>query len=288
MTSNERLRDALTQGCLTLEQLRFSLGTVGMSAANSLKASLGIEKQGADKIGLYRLENITDPEIRKEFEANLAGYSKIFKGAGITMPTPEEMKAGGIDWRRLAELQKTHPNYDLVVAPLTMGAELLREMVNAVADDSSIPNNPFSGEYSLEIDVGFYGVWSKDMKDTRSKWQLPTCQGGRNRNGKPLTWTAFLIPSGDKPQDLGITYEQAKQQGIKLPPIAGYIAYQLKRICQGESPIKTGIRVEGGSHKWRGYSGFPSVYWHPDNACICIKYYYPFSEGRLNVLSPVG
>ena len=113
-------------------------GSAALFGALDGAVSEAMERGG---VGFNGLENrIANPEIRELFERDLEDYETIFAGAGIDMPTPAELARGGIDFGRLAELKEKLPDHDLVVAPLVLPINTVRQLVSAVAQDKTVPN----------------------------------------------------------------------------------------------------------------------------------------------------
>lgn len=120
-------------------------GSAALFGALDGAVSEAMERGG---VGFNGLENrIANPEIRELFERDLEDYETIFAGAGIDMPTPAELARGGIDFGRLAEMKEERPDYDLVVAPLTLPLDTLGQLVSTVAQDETVAENPFKADY---------------------------------------------------------------------------------------------------------------------------------------------
>lgn len=297
MTSLDRLRQAMSPGengrspVLSSEAVKASLGEYGLSAADQLLSSAGFGVEiNSDKSSL---ESITSPEIRAEFENDYATYEQIFAGAGVMMPTAERLAAAGIDWAHLAELKEQHPRHELVVAPLTMKLDNLRQMVSAVTNDQSIPNNPLkkykrtkTGGDGLWINYDIVNNWDGIMARSTSEWQLPTATLDNSK-----IWTAYLMPSQDKPENLSMSYQQVKELGLTTITIPGYIAYQMKRIKQWQPPIGqiTWTWALGEYTDSDGDVCAPFVNWLPVTGRVRVGWYrVDDSLGRLGVRSPVG
>ena len=190
------------------------------------------------EVGFNGLENrIANPEIRELFERDLEGYETIFAGAGMKMPTPAELAQGGIDFGRLAELKEKLPDHDLVVAPLVLPINTMRQLVSAVAQDKTVPNNPLGivQTQTREKSDGLFAesevadCWDRMINDTVAYWGLPIVEDD-------YKWTAFLLLNNDD-RDRLIPYEQAMKEGRMPTPVTSYIAYQLYRIHQAMSPM---------------------------------------------------
>lgn len=190
------------------------------------------------EVGFNGLENrIANPEIRELFKRDLEGYRTVFAGAGIDMPTPAELAQGGIDFGRLAELKEKLPDHDLVVAPLVLPINTVRQLVSAVAQDKTVPNNPLGivQTQTREKSDGLFAesevadCWDRMINDTVAYWGLPIVEDD-------YKWTAFLLLNNDD-QDRLIPYEQAMKEGRMPTPVTSYIAYQLYRIHQAMSPM---------------------------------------------------
>ena len=190
------------------------------------------------EVGFNGLENrIANPEIRELFKRDLEGYRTVFAGAGIKMPTPAELAQGGIDFGRLAELKEKLPDHDLVVAPLVLPINTVRQLVSAVAQDKTVPNNPLGivQTQTREKSDGLFAesevadCWDRMINDTVAYWGLPIVEDD-------YKWTAFLLLNNDD-RDRLIPYEQAMKEGRMPTPVTSYIAYQLYRIHQAMSPM---------------------------------------------------
>lgn len=210
-------------------------GSAALFGALDGAVSEAMERGG---VGFNGLENrIANPEIRELFERDLEGYETIFAGAGIDMPTPAELARGGIDFGRLAELKEKLPDHDLVVAPLVLPINTVRQLVSAVAQDKTVPNNPLGivQTQTREKSDGLFAesevadCWDRMINDTVAYWGLPIVEDD-------YKWTAFLLLNNDD-QDRLIPYEQAMKEGRMPTPVTSYIAYQLYRIHQAMSPM---------------------------------------------------
>lgn len=182
------------------------------------------------RVGFGALEGITDLEIKKLFERDIKDYKAIFAGAGIDMPTPAEFAQGGIDFRHLAELKEERPDYDLVVAPLTLPLGAMCQFVSrAYKPKPNIKSTRYASRLFVDDEVA--DDWKGIMKGTMNDWQLPVV--GDNK------WTAFMLFNREQPQDRGLSYDQTKRLKA-IVPVVGYAAYQMHRIRQGMSPVDTG------------------------------------------------
>lgn len=221
MTSRSRLSEAMAPGekdrppILSPNMIKASLGDVSCSAAARFLESLGTTTPGDG------LDSVINPDIRKLFEQDLAIYRHIFGRIGINMPTPAELAQADIDFGRLAELKETRPNHALVVAPLAMSLEKTRDLIY----DPSLHNGN-----GLSVNYGVSESWNQITESALANWRLPVT----NDDNK---WTAFLIPCGDKPEHLNISYAEMKRQNKTTMPLIGYIAYQMHRIYQNKQPI---------------------------------------------------
>lgn len=210
-------------------------GSAALFGALDGAVSEAMERGG---VGFNGLENrIANPEIRELFERDLEDYKTIFAGAGIDMPTPAELARGGIDFGRLAEMKEERPDYDLVVAPLVLPINTVRQLVSSVAQDKTVPNNPLGivQTQTREKSDGLFAesevadCWDRMINDTVAYWGLPIVEDD-------YKWTAFLLLNNDD-RDRLIPYEQAMKEGRMPTPVTSYIAYQLHRIHQAMSPM---------------------------------------------------
>lgn len=221
MTSRSRLREAMAPGekgrppILSPNMVKVSLGDVSCSAAARLLESLGTTTPGDG------LDSVINPDIRKLFEQDLAIYRHIFDRIGINMPTPAELAQADIDFGRLAELKETRPNHALVVTPLAMSLKKTRDLIY----DPSLQNSN-----RMSVNYGVSENWGQITESTLANWRLPVT----NDDNK---WTAFLMPCGDEPEHLNISYAGMKRQNKTTMPLIGYIAYQMHRIYQNKQPI---------------------------------------------------
>ena len=248
MTSLDRLRQAIISGengrspVLPSETLKASLGGYGVSAAEQLLSSAGvgveINSDGSS------LEYITNPEIRAEFEKDLADYEALYAAAGITMPAVEQMEKAGISLTNLAELKEQHPEHELVFAPLIADIPTMRNIASVVTNNQSIPNNPLKKYSQTKADSD--GLWIH--KTVVDNWHTIMANTTRDylASGMPTVslntgeiWTAYLMSSQNMPDNLNMSYRQMKQKGLTAITIPGYISYQMKRIQQGQKPIDT-------------------------------------------------
>lgn len=208
-------------------------GSAALFGALDGAVSEAREKGGAG----FDLDGVTNPEIRELFKRDLEGYRTVFAGAGIKMPTPAELAQGGIDFGRLAELKEKLPDHDLVVAPLVLPINTVRQLVSAVAQDKTVPNNPLGivQTQTREKSDGLFAesevadCWDRMINDTVAYWGLPIVEDD-------YKWTAFLLLNNDD-RDRLIPYEQAMKEGRMPTPVTSYIAYQLYRIRQAMSPM---------------------------------------------------
>lgn len=229
MTSRSRLREAMAPGekgrppILSPNMVKVSLGDVSCSAAARLLESLGTTTPGDG------LDSVINPDIRKLFEQDLAIYRHIFGGIGINMPTPAELAQANIDFGHLAELKETRPNHALVVAPLAMSLEKTRDLIAAVSYDPSLQDIRINSD-GLSVNYVIAKNWDQIIGNTVANWRLPAT----NDDNK---WTALLMPCGDEPEHLNISYAEMKRQNKTTIPLTGYIAYQMHRIYQNKQPI---------------------------------------------------
>lgn len=221
MTSRSRLREAMAPGengrppILSPNMIKASLGNVGCSAAARFLENLGTTTPSD------RLDSVTNPDTRELFKQDLAIYRHIFGRIGINMPTPAELAQADIDFGRLAELKETRPNHALVVAPLAISLEKTRDLIY----DPSLQNSD-----RMSVNYGVSESWGQITESTLANWRLPVT----NDDNK---WTAFLMPCGDEPEHLNISYAGMKRQNKTTMPLIGYIAYQMHRIYQNKQPI---------------------------------------------------
>lgn len=292
--------EASQQACTVARELA---STALGDTANpvNLLAQVTAEKRRAGELpGQSGLDVILDSETRTRFKKDYAAYERIFAGGGITMPTPEELSGGGIDWARLAELKETHPNHNLVVAPLTLPLEQLRQIVSGVTKDSTIPGNPLKKHETTATDSDGLWVselvsanWNSIMAATIKEWQLPTATlaPAGAPEAPPLQWTAFLLPSNSRPERTKISLDHIRQEGASATSIVGYIAYQMNRIRQGLSPVddSTYTWAAGGFAGVKGAAQAPFVYWLSDLGRVRVSQLgVGDSDGDLGVRSPVG
>ena len=210
-----------------------SLGAASLHTLDT--AVVRAREQGM--VGFNGLDGITNLETRELFKRDLEDYKTIFAGAGIDMPTPDELAQGGIDFGRLAELKEELPDHDLVVAPLVLPINTVRQLVSAVAQDKTVPNNPLGivQTQTREKSDGLFAesevanCWDRMINNTVAYWGLPIVEDD-------YKWTAFLLLNNDD-QDRLIPYEQAMKEGRMPTPVTSYVAYQLHRIHQAMSPM---------------------------------------------------
>ena len=220
--------------------------SLGAASLHTLDAAV-VRAREQGVAGFNGLDGITNLETRELFKRDLEDYKTIFAGAGIDMPTPAELAQGGIDFRHLAELKEILPDYDLVVAPLTLSLDSVHQLVSTVARDTTITKNPLKGGYSsselsgdgLIIAHGVADNWDRAMASTTQDWQL----SATNHEHK---WTAFLLPNNEETlEDSSLSLIEATQEDRKTIPVSSYIAYQLCRIRRGTSPL---------SSYWKGWA----------------------------------
>lgn len=302
MTSLDRLRQAMNPGendrppALLPETVRDSLGQYGLSAAERLLNTRSEVKGTIEN----DLDRTTNSEIQAQLKEGLKVYEKIFAGAGIKVPTPGELSAAGIDWAHLADLKKTHPDYELVVAPLTMELDDLRKIVAGVANDKTIPNNPLMKRKQLKTNSGGLYIakeivdnWDKIMTATIRDWKLPVAMFNKGES-----WVACLMSNQERLKHPCTSYEQLKQQGLSVPTIPVCIANQTRRILQGLPPTddiawtwaigELDARVYYSDNKLRACA--PVVRWSPNGGQIDIVWDEVNNNSRddLGVRSPIG
>ena len=172
-----------------------------------------------------------DAAVATARERGAAGFD------GLNGITPAELAEGGIDFGRLAELKEELPDHDLVVAPLVLPINTVRQLVSAVAQDKTVPNNPLGivQTQTREKSDGLFAesevtdCWDRMINNTVAYWGLPIVEDD-------YKWTAFLLLNNDD-QDRLIPYEQAMKEGRMPTPVTSYVAYQLHRIHQAMSPM---------------------------------------------------
>lgn len=210
--------------------------SLGAASLHTLDAAV-VRAREQGMVGFNGLDGITNLETRELFKRDLEDYKTIFAGAGIDMPTPDELAQGGIDFGRLAELKEELPDHDLVVAPLVLPINTVRQLVSAVAQDKTVPNNPLGivQTQTREKSDGLFAesevanCWDRMINNTVAYWGLPIVEDD-------YKWTAFLLLNNDD-QDRLIPYEQAMKEGRMPTPVTSYVAYQLHRIHQAMSPM---------------------------------------------------
>lgn len=288
MTSRSRLREAMAPGengrppILSPNMIKSSLGDVSCNAAARFLESLGTTTPGDG------LDSVINPDIRKLFEQDLAIYRHIFGRIGINMPTPAELAQADIDFGHLAELKETRPNHALVVAPLVMSLEKTGKLISEVAHDPYLQEKcTATGINSNELGV-FYAVvesWDQIVRDTAANWQLPTT----NDDNK---WTAFLMPCGDEPEHLNISYDEMKRQNKTTMPLIGYIAYQTHRIYHGKQPIDSetlSLAADEFIHVISERRVVPTVRWSVRDECLeinCTR--LDSTKDNMGIRPPIG
>lgn len=220
-----------------------NLGSTSVSASiiGALDAAVGKYRKRKEKLGFGALDQIDNPEIRELFKREFEDYGEIFAGAGIKVPTPDYIASRGINFKRLAEMKEDLPDYDLVVAPLTMSLDLVYELVNAVANDTTIRNNPLgmANKRATRKTNGLYvGLsaddWHFGMMEASLRWRMSSTSDCSFSDDLG-SWTVFLMPNGDKLDDLP-DYDLQILQSVH---VIGYITYQLHRIRQGVGLLDT-------------------------------------------------
>jgi hypothetical protein len=220
--------------------------SLGAASLHTLDAAV-VRAREQGVAGFNGLDGITNLETRELFKRDLEDYETIFAGAGIDMPTPAELAEGGIDFRHLAELKETLPDHDLVVTPLTLPLESVRQLVSTVARDTTITKNPLKGGYSSSGSSGDGLIiareaadnWDRAMASTVHDWQL-------SATNHEYKWTAFLLPNNEKTlEDDSLSLVETRREDRNIIPVSGYIAYQLCRIRRGTLPL---------TNYWRGWA----------------------------------
>lgn len=206
-------------------------------------------------IGFGALEVIANPEIKELFERDIKDYKAIFTKAGIDVPTPDELAQGGIDFGWLAELKRMWPEYDLVVAPLTLPLDTFERIEGDRYIEGAVVSN-----------------WASIMKDTVDNWRLTAV--GDNR------WTAFMLSNNEEPGECGLSYDQITRYGSAVP-IVCYTAYQVHRIRQGISPVDINVRSWAAGRFIVGNDTYaPCIGWEiGPGDCMMAVDYYNASEG---------
>ena len=102
-------------------------------------------------------------------------------------------------------------------------------------------------------------------------------------------WTAFLLPGGAKPENLGASYIQIKQQCLMTTPIVGFIAYLMHCIRQGLPLVDTNIYTwaEGEFTDAKGAARAPSVLWDADFGWVFVSCGYIGDLYYSGVRSPI-
>lgn len=279
---------------LSNEDVR-SMGAAAINPFASLDGMVA-ESKSRGEFALSGLDTISSHEIREEFKRDLASYEQLYTAAGITMPTVGQMEKAGISFARFAELKEQHPGYELVFTPLIADIPTLRNIASAVTNDQTIPNNPLKKYPQTTTDSD--GLWISET--VINNWQTIMANTTRDylASGMPTvsinngeTWTAYLIPSQDKPDNLKMSYQQMKQQGLTTITIPGYIIYQMKRIHQGQKPIdpSTYTWALGEFTNSNGDACAPSVSWFSVTGRVYVRWdKVGFSNDSLGVRSPVG
>lgn len=284
MTSRSRLREAMAPGengrppILSPNMIKASLGNVGCSAAARFLENLGTTTPDDG------LDGVINPDIRKLFERDLAIYRHIFGRIGINTPTPAELAQANIDFGHLAELKETRPNHALVVAPLAMSLEKTRDLISAVSYDPSLQDIRINSD-GLSVNYAIANNWDQIIGNTVANWRIPAT----NDDNK---WTAFLMPCGDEPEHLNISYAEMKRQNKTTIPLIGYIAYQMHRIYQNKQPIdsETQSLVTGEFINMVNVMRVvPTVYWSTSHKSLEIGWASPNTTiSSIGVRPPIG
>ena len=150
-----------------------NLGSTSVSASTleALDAAVDKDRKRKEKMGFGALDQIDNPEIRELFKREFEDYGEIFAGAGVKVPTPDYIASRGINFKRLAKMKEDLPDYDLVVAPLAMSLDLVYELVDAVANDTTIRNNPLRKYNGLYVDLSA-DDWHWAMLAAEVRWRL--------------------------------------------------------------------------------------------------------------------
>lgn len=212
-----------------------NLGSTSVSASTleALDAAVDKDRKRKEELGFGVLDQIDNPEIRELFKREFEDYGKIFAGAGVKVPMPDYIASRGINFKRLAKMKEDLPDYDLVVAPLVMSLDLVYELVDAVANDTTIRNNPLRKYNGLYVDLSA-DDWHWAMLAAEVRWRLSSTNDHSYVDDLG-SWTVFLMPNGDNLDDLP-DYDIQILQSVH---VIGYIAYQLHRIRQGMRLLDT-------------------------------------------------
>ena len=198
--SLDRLKQATQSGLLSPEQIRASLGKVGLSPATRLLE--------ADRVPSTGLEVIAVPERRLAFELAFKFSKKIAGYIDLPAPTPEAMAEAGVDFAYLAK----YPG-NIVLAPHGLGLGNWQAIYIKATADQTIPNNPLKAKKNGH---GLY-VWdsAKNNWPTFDKAPTVTTTPGRATlpnlivtapDGTTVTWTIRIIPGKQTPDHLGADY----------------------------------------------------------------------------------
>ncbi len=265
--------------------------SLGAASLHTLDAAV-VRAREQGVAGFNGLDGITNLETRELFKRDLEDYKTIFAGAGIDMPTPAELAQGGIDFRHLAELKETLPEYDLVVAPLTLPLDSVRQLISAVARDETVPNNPLrlaeendSTRSDGLLILAFAVNWDQAMTSTAQNWQLPTMDDEHR-------WTAFLLPNNDATwRDSPQNTQSALEEKMTVP-VVSYVTYQMYRIRQGVPPLdfessRTRMAVSSVYNK----TDVLTAFWDGSEGGIGINYHIYSYDGlmqNVRLCPPVG
>jgi hypothetical protein len=265
-----------------------SLGTVSLHTLDAAVATA--RERGA--AGFDGLNGITNSEIRELFKRDLEDYKTIFAGAGIDMPTPAELAQGGIDFRHLAELKETLPEYDLVVAPLTLPLDSVRQLISAVARDETVPNNPLrlaeksNSARSDGLLLRIFAVdWDQAMASTAQNWRLATMDDEHR-------WTAFLLPNNDATWRDNPRCTRSVLEEKMTVPVVSYVTYQMHRIRQGIPPLdRKSSNIRSAVSSRYNEADVLTAFWDDSISSISINYccvYADSSPNNVRLCPPIG
>ncbi|HUC96113.1 MAG TPA: hypothetical protein VMR16_00395, partial [Candidatus Saccharimonadales bacterium] len=241
------------------------------------------------------LEQVSNPDIKRNFETAFEGTEQLFARISLTTPTPEEFVSVGVDFVSLGEKFERMKSEDLepilVITPnlpLTDGGPIRISsqdwvsLYSAMTRDTTIPNNP------LNIQNDSEGLWiNSDVRvsandllkqeEERVLYANDIHMVSHGASFKPgdVYWTVALLPTTDNPQ--GLNTPRADYEAVddpkksKLSTISQYLTLQAIRIQSGQSPVDTDTyswlhgTFNGGTQApygdWSSGNGLVYVYW---------------------------
>lgn len=226
--------------------------------ADIVRAETAAAKEAGDLAG-SGLDQISSPEIKRNFETAFAETERLFGRVILDAPSVEQFTAARVDFVNLEKEYKRMEQAELKptlvispVLPLTKEASsyLIKDwqhIYDFLTADTTIPNNPLkkqtdgNGLYIAEnVRYNAKDLFQQEMKRINDNPDINQAYVPTNDNSD-LAWTVALLPTTDKPQELQTAHTLHENTNdpthSELATISQYLTLQATSIQAGLSPV---------------------------------------------------